>query len=166
MQELWCRKGLNNVLCGLRHTKEAEAEFLKIVTTLNERAYTQDPGVTALLGWCHYRLRHYDEAIRLLQFSIGGEDAVTIQFDIALAILAGSGIDTYPRAIEVAEGKPKLQQRGLFYIALFDLLEAIRGGHISASHLPVANRLWSKLKESGLSPSEFGWMAEEEAQAQ
>jgi tetratricopeptide (TPR) repeat protein len=160
--KLWVRKHLANTLCGLGYRKRAEELFEGIVEA---KPHAQDPDVTALLGWCQFRLRRYDEALRLLQFSLLRKDPTPVQFDLALTLLAAGGSDEgYSAAIESAEHIPILRQRGLFYIALFDLVEAIREEQVSSTHLGITKKLSEKLAESGVDVSKLRWLPEEAVQ--
>jgi tetratricopeptide (TPR) repeat protein len=159
LRQLWIHKGLANTLFGLGNREQAQRLFEDIVKAM---PYTQDPEVTALLGWCQYRLRRYDEALRLLQFSLSRQDPAPVQFDLALALLAASGSDSgYAAAIDSAARAPKLRQRGLFYIALFDLVEAIREEQVSSQQSDVTKTLSGKLAGSGVDVSKVRWLPAE-----
>jgi tetratricopeptide (TPR) repeat protein len=156
-QQSWFRKGLANTLCELGRKEEADVMFRAIV---DDQKYSPEPEVLGLLGWCQYRLRRYDEAIRLLQLALSSDsDPVAVQFDLALTVFAASGTDIgYRSAIASAGMSPKLRQRGLYYIALFDLVEAIREKRTNANHQEVVKKLTSCLAESGVDLKRVYWL--------
>src|SRR5206468_3860483 len=142
--DLWERKGLANTLCQLGHEHEADARkhyeaeaqkhFERIIEERKSKA-GNDALILAALGWCHYRLRRYDEAVRLLRASLSVDEDPAAQFDLGLVLLASSrsspALSEYERAVELASKKHVLRRRGLYYIALFDLVEAAKKQSLS-----------------------------------
>jgi tetratricopeptide (TPR) repeat protein len=168
----WYRKGLANALIYFDKDK-AKEQFAAILEEQKYRAspepVTERPSgsasIVGLLGWCNYRLGRYDEAIRLLENAMDRfPDKQTAQFDLALVFLAsgrvGLATDAYLRAHELTEKCEKPRQRGLYYIALFDLADA---GH---QHLlgPDSEIIFQKVKgwlsSSGAAVENLPWLAE------
>jgi tetratricopeptide (TPR) repeat protein len=156
------RKGLADALCLLRREDEAKVHFEALI---EEQKYEEgnDADILELLGWCHYRLGHYDEAARLLQaaFSIT-DNPVAVQFDLALTLLASGrrefALTEYQYGIDLASKKHLLRQRGLYYIALFDLVEAAEDGRIKKDGQSAFELLRTCLGASGVPLHTLPWL--------
>jgi tetratricopeptide (TPR) repeat protein len=134
----WSRKSLANALMNFDRA-QAREHFAAI---LDEQKYKiTSEGATerqlgnkftlGLLGWCNYRLGLYDEAIRLFEAVLNRYgDEQPIQFDLALAYLASGrfrlATEAYRRGYEMTAACEHARQRGVYYIALFDLADARR----------------------------------------
>jgi tetratricopeptide (TPR) repeat protein len=132
-EDPWYRKGVANMM--LNFDPEAAKENFKAI--LNELSYSMesrppreqpsgDTSTVRLMGWCNYRLGHYVEAFRLIESVVDrSPDPLSAQFDLGLLYLASGRLrlakEAYVRGYELARRCQVLQQRGIFYIALFDL---------------------------------------------
>jgi tetratricopeptide (TPR) repeat protein len=162
--DLWYRKGLANTLRRLGLEDEARTEFERII---REQKYKpgDDAKILAALGWCHYRLGRYDEAVRLLHASLSVDEDPNAQFDLGLVLLASSrsslAVSEYERAVGLASKKHVLLQRGLYYVALFDLVEASRDESFGSEGDTVFKLLRSRLKDSGVQLKTLSWLPDQ-----
>ena len=120
------RRGVVNSLYRLGDGA-ADAQFERLIKDATF-VTPQDPLMVYLVGWCLFRVRRYDDAMRLLQTSSAvGFDAIPANFDLALATLcSGRGSlarDEYARSLNRCGELHPLRQRGVLYIAAFDLVE-------------------------------------------
>jgi tetratricopeptide (TPR) repeat protein len=127
--DLWTRKGFANAL-RLRGKAEAAAVEYRWVVDEAKRRGTMDASIMSLIGWCHYCLGNYDEAIRLFIEAISlDSDIISAQFDVALSLMCSGryelGLREYQRGLDLTDRKHVLRRRGLLYVALDDLREAI-----------------------------------------
>ncbi|WP_083930455.1 tetratricopeptide repeat protein [Methylovulum miyakonense] len=159
------QKGLANTLFQLDRRDEAKKNFEEII---EQQKYKKgnEIEILQLLGWCHYRLARYDEAMRLLQQALSvDEEPITVRFDLALTMLAGSrdslALTEYQGAIEMASKKHRLRQRGLYYIALFDLVDAAKDGIIGSDSREIFEQLRCLLAESGVDLSMLRWLGKD-----
>lgn len=159
--DLWERKGLANTLCQLGREKEAKTHFEKIIEKEKYRE-GNDAQILAALGWCHYRLDHYDEAVRLIHASLLVDEDPSAQFDLGLVLLASSRSSLasaeYQRAVDLASKKHVLRQRGLYYIALFDLVEAARAKSFGPDGEAIFVLLRDHLRNSGVELATLSWL--------
>ena len=165
-EEHW--KGLGDTLCRLGQEAEAAAAFQKIV---DERKYKAGNDVSHLwlLGWCHYRLRRYDEAARFVQAALSndttGQYRAALEFDLGMIYLATSraalAVEEYKRGIEAAQTQHPLRQRGIFYIALYDVVDAAAEGRIPEREgSEVFRTLRDRLSESGVNTRALRWLGD------
>lgn len=159
--DLWERKGLANTLCQLGQKDEAGRDFEEII---EKQKYIEgnDAKILAALGWCHYRLARYDEAVRLLQASLVVDEDPSAQFDLGLVYLASSRASLasleYQRAVDLASKKHRLRQRALYYIALFDLVEATREKSFGPEDEAIFALLCDHLRHSGVELAALSWL--------
>lgn len=166
-EDVWCRKGLANTLCSLGREEDARMHF---ETIIEQEKYKigNDAQILAVLGECHYRLHRYDEGMRLLQQAISVEEdpnaVIELHFDLALTMLAGSrftrAYSEYQCGVDLASKKHVLQQRGLYYIALFDLVEAAAEGRIGSEGSDVFNLLRSSLEACKVELAKLDWLGD------
>jgi tetratricopeptide (TPR) repeat protein len=163
--DLWERKGLANTLCQLGHEDEARTHFEEI-TDQQKYKTGNDALILAALGWCHYRLGRYDEAVRLLRASLSVDEDPAAQFDLGLVLLASSrsslALSEYQRAADLAKRKHVLRQRGLYYVALFDLVEAAKNQSFEGDEADnIFKLLRSHLHNSGVDLSALSWLPDQ-----
>jgi tetratricopeptide (TPR) repeat protein len=160
---LAARKGLANVWYDAGRHDDAGQIFKELIDeqTLLEGNSARVNRI-ALLGWCYYRLRQYDEAVRLFQSCISiSQNNIDVHFDLALALLASgrsSAGAEYERAIERATSKHLLRQRGLFYIALYDVVTGIAEGRMRQDVQSVIDRLRGCLRTAGVDLAKVPWL--------
>lgn len=161
--DLWERKGLANTLCQLGRKDEAKTHFEKIIEKQKYRE-GNDAQILAALGWCHYRLSRYDEAVRLIHASLSVDEDPSAQFDLGLVLLASSRLSLasaeYQRAIDLSAKKHVLRQRGLYYIALFDLVEAARDTSFGQEGEAIFALLRDRLRDSGVELAPLSWLGQ------
>ncbi len=85
------------------------------------------------MGWCHYRLGEYDEAMRLFIDAVSlNVDVISTQFYLALTLMCSGwrwrplAVREYRRGLDLADRKHILKRRGLLYAALRDLKDAVK----------------------------------------
>jgi tetratricopeptide (TPR) repeat protein len=163
---IWWKKGLANTLCLLGREEEALRKFEEIIQA-QKYLKDDDGAVSSTLGWCYYRLRRYDEAARLLRAGLSKVyDPIALEFDLGLILLASSRLDLaarqYDRADRLCQKKNKLKQRGLYYVAIFDLVEAVEEQRIEVQYGGILQVLQYRLVQSGIesanSPSLGEWI--------
>jgi tetratricopeptide (TPR) repeat protein len=160
------RKGLANMIYDSGRREQAEAMLEEII---KQQVIPSGGGVEAslisLLGWCHYRLRRYDEAVRLFQSSLSIDDNdIRAQFALALALLEsgrGRANDEYEEGVKRAKSKHVLRQRGLFYVALYDLVNAAADARVKEEQgCSIFARLRSELANSGIDVAKLSWLGD------
>jgi tetratricopeptide (TPR) repeat protein len=161
----WYRKGLANALMNFDRD-QAHKDFARILEEQKYQTETQSPlgntDTVGLLGWCNYRLEFYDEAIRLFETALSrsGDDPAT-QFDLALAYLASGriklAIDAYQRGYEMTANFESARQKGLYYIALFDLADARRQKELDSGADLIFQNLVHRLDSLGLAVEGLPW---------
>jgi len=169
-RSLAARKGLANVLHAMDRRDEAKEIFTAVI---NEQMSSSGNGAGVneiqTLGWCYYRLHQYDEAVRLFKSCLSIDPAnVAVHFDLALALLAdgrSSAHSAYQSAIEDALLKQPLRQRGLFYIALYDLTTDMIDVRTNGSDdrmlgnaWPIFTTLRDRLGRSGVDVTKVPWL--------
>jgi tetratricopeptide (TPR) repeat protein len=127
---LWCQKGIGNALYLLAKKKEAKKEFAAVIAKLQLKP-DLDADYLSLKGWCHYRLKEYDQAMRAFIDTLSlNSSYVSAQFDLALVMMCsekyGLASRGYQQSLELTYTKPILRQRGLLFVAWDDLREAVQ----------------------------------------
>jgi tetratricopeptide (TPR) repeat protein len=168
----WYRKGLANVLLNMDPQKARE-HFAAI---LEEQKYQPNPpasaserpsgnaGTLSLLGWCNYRLQRYDEAIRLFTTSLSGSSQlVPLWFDLGLVYLVsgrpGLAASAYESGNKGAANAEPPRRRGLYYIALFDLVDAARQTPLGPGGDDIFASLKARLESSGVQLETLNWLS-------
>lgn len=178
----WYRKGLGNVLMSFDRDR-AKDHFAGIIA---EQKYQIDPepateqpsgiaSILGLLGWCNYRLGRYDEAIRLFEtVSARYPDERYIHFDLGLSLLASRrfrlAMDAYQRGYDMTRKCQKRRQRGILYVALFDLADARSLKVVDSVSDPIFEMLEKWVEGSGVQVQSLPWLhlpsaIDEQAQA-
>jgi tetratricopeptide (TPR) repeat protein len=163
--DLWELKGLANTLSQLGAEEEAETRFKEIIARQKYKV-GNDALILAALGWCHYRLGRYDEAVRLLHVSLSvNEDDPAAAFDLGLVLLASSrpslAVSEYERGFDLTSKRHILRQRGLYYIALFDLVEGAKSHSFGSEADGIFRSLRARLRDSGVNIAELSaWLGD------
>jgi tetratricopeptide (TPR) repeat protein len=125
---LWAQKGVANIRYLLGDEDGARKIYQQVLDAA-ESSGDFDAPTLSLIGWCRYRLKQYDDAVRLFidnQSLIA--DMAAAQFDLALALFSSKqyspGLGQYERGVKVARERPERRFRGLLSVARGDLLEA------------------------------------------
>jgi tetratricopeptide (TPR) repeat protein len=132
-KNLWALKGLANSLRLLGQVDEAMEKYREIIGMIDKSTQV-DRSILELLGWCHYCLGDYNEALRRY-FDAKSIDNIrpSLQFDIALILMVGARFDRalaeYNNALEMASSKHPMERRGILSIALYDLQSAMIQHH-------------------------------------
>ena len=123
--DLTWKTGMGNSLYLLREFDEARKWYDE---ALREGLQVAEPNTDtlSLIGWTHYRLQHYDDAIKtFIALVRDNPGAVSDQFNLALTLFgsnaASLGRREYERGIEMAKRKPLPLRRGWFHVALNDM---------------------------------------------
>ena len=126
---LWAQKGVANIRYLLGDEDGARKIYEQVLEEA-QRSGDLDAPTLSLMGWCRYRLKQYDEALRLFidnQSLVA--DMAAVQFDLALVLLCSKqyspGLGQYERGVKVARERPDRRFRGLVLVARGDLLEAV-----------------------------------------
>jgi tetratricopeptide (TPR) repeat protein len=137
-QHAYYEKGLANALYQMGRGDQSVAHFESVLKKLKYGTSSdsggeyvvRDSNVLALLGWCNYRLGRFDEAIRLFQNALasGSHEHRFLLFDLTLTLLASGRESLATRALhaacDAADAEELERRRGLYFIALFDLIDA------------------------------------------
>ncbi len=113
-----------------------------------------------LLGWCHFMLKQYEGAEHWLRSVVSADPTdIGTRFDLALVLLAmgqDSDAKEYAIASKLAREKSAERRRGLFHVALGDLIDAQKEGRVAPAQAKrVWHDLWSDLQSAGLRRDEL-----------
>ena len=130
-QHLWWQKGLADALYRAGDRPQAIQQYRSVIEQATKGSRAGDADILSLIGWCHYRLGQYDEAVRLFLEAVSlDRGLIDAQFDLALVQMCAGrydiGLREYDRVLFMARSKPALRRRGLVRVALDDLLGAMR----------------------------------------
>ena len=108
-----------------------------------------------LLAWCHFMLKQYEGAEHWLRNLVRARPTdIEMQFDLALVLLAmrqDADAKEYAVASKLARGKSAERRRGLFDVALGDLIDAHKEGCVDRAQAKrVWQDLWRELQAAGL----------------
>jgi tetratricopeptide (TPR) repeat protein len=114
----------------LGEVEQAAHEYELVIEQARKLAEELDADALSFMGWCHYRLREYDEAVRLFIDALSlNKGMISTQFDLALTLMCKGRYSRALRenrfALELAQGKHVLLRHGLLHIALRDLKQAV-----------------------------------------
>jgi len=132
-ENFWERKGVANALYLDGQLEKAKQEYQQVIDTVTSRIPSLDVDTLSLLGWCHYRLGKFDQALRLLMQAQNLNPAdIPNQFDVSLVLLGLKrnelAVREYERAVEATHGHEISRRRGIYQIAINDLEVARREG--------------------------------------
>ena len=105
--------------------------------------------------------------MRLLHASLSLDEApLYAQFDLGLVLLASSrsqlALPEYERAVKLASSKHILRQRGLYYVALFDLVQGARKHGFGPEGDKIFKLLRARVMDSGVNITELSsWLGDE-----
>lgn len=129
--------GHAHTLRMLKNEKDARDEYRRIIDVV-EMLGMMNANILSVLGMCHFYLRQYDEALRLLfdarsfsrnALTIDGS-ALTIRFQLALALMCSGrhdqALEQYKSDLKLVEEKKNIDYLGPLYVAIFDLQDAER----------------------------------------
>jgi tetratricopeptide (TPR) repeat protein len=122
---LWAHKGIANALRLLGETEAAAAKYRYVIAHSDDSNEQQ-----SLLGWCHYSVGQYEEAIRCFETSLASKPKdLATHFDFALVRMCSGQYQLahtmYQKNLENVEMQQPLKRRGLIFIALDDFTEAV-----------------------------------------
>jgi tetratricopeptide (TPR) repeat protein len=133
----WWHKGLGNAIRMLSQkaksilsvTTTAVQEYEWVIQNIKERKKV-DSALVALMGWCHYRLGHYHDALGRLSEALSlDSDSTYIHFDLALVLFCTGeyflGARDYERALSMLEKNHPFRRRGFLTVALNNLRDAL-----------------------------------------
>ena len=149
-RNIWNVKGIADALALCERNDEAGQHFRSL---MDEWPDTNDLTVLYVHGWSHYRLGDYTRAADLLKRSADiSPDYIFARFDHALSILADGKLEqagaAYVRAFSEIQRVNPMRQRGLLYVAAFDIAEGARHNRIPHAEDLLAHlrkritRLW------------------------
>jgi tetratricopeptide (TPR) repeat protein len=123
--ELAWYAGLANGLYLLKKLPEARVAYREVLTKALEIT-TPTSDTLTLIGWSHYRLEEYDEAIKTFIALVRDNPAdISDQFNLALTLFGSNqpalARREYERGIEMASRKPIPLQRGWLHVAIDDM---------------------------------------------
>jgi tetratricopeptide (TPR) repeat protein len=107
-----------------------------------------------LLAWCHFMLKQYEGAEHWLRSAVSADPTdIGTRFDLALVLLAmrqDADAKEYALASELAREKSAERRRGLFDVALGDLIDAHKDGRLDPAQAKrVWQSLWKDLQAAG-----------------
>ncbi len=144
---IWNVKGLADalLLCG-RNEEAAE----RLQTLIKEFGNTKDPAVLYVHGWSYYRLGEFAKAAELLKQAADlSTEYIYARFDYALALLADGRMEharaAYSTALDENAWVHPLRQRGLLYVAMFDIAEGARNKRIQSDPAELLTFLGKRL---------------------
>ncbi len=148
----WWHKGRGNALRFLDDDENAKTEYHWVLDWAKELKQRPKPEVLSLIGWCHYSLGHYDDAVDLISKALTLKPSlVSDQFDFALALMCRGnqvfGLREYRKAVEMSGYKPVSRRCGLFRVALRDLRFAAKKGLPPGPQVAEADELLCKSLE-------------------
>jgi tetratricopeptide (TPR) repeat protein len=119
----------------LRQFDEAKELYQEIRDTIEEQITQEkvNPDYD-LLGWCYYRLGKYGRAAKCFITALSQADEhdpnkLSSQFDLALVFLCSDrymlALQQYETAVQFVSSQCSLRRRGLLYVALVDLQDAL-----------------------------------------
>ena len=160
-RNVWHVKGLAeaHLLCGLK--EEGATQFREI---LRDFTQTDDDSIKYVHGWAHYRLGEYAEAATFLKEAAKVSSAYAFaHFDHGLALLAAGRFDharaAYARAISQLESLHPLRQRGLLYVAAYDVVDGVRAGRIGRGGETVFELLKKLLSRLDVHEANAPWLS-------
>lgn len=130
-EDPWLKKGLANSYRLTGNWDDAQRVYQEIVESSKKELQRSSEYHFSLLGWCHYQIQNYEEAVRLLSSAISVDpDSISDYFDIGLVLLHMDRNDEaknrYHKGFKLLK---KINHDGRKYmflhIAECDLLEAI-----------------------------------------
>jgi tetratricopeptide (TPR) repeat protein len=122
--DVWNRRGIGDTLRRLGQQQAAEVEYRAVIA--GEAPNASTPLDLALVGWCHYGCREYEEAVTFYSEALNlAPDFVAGQFDLALITAAsgryGHAKREYKRGFDMTPSIGAPCRRGLLYVASLDL---------------------------------------------
>jgi tetratricopeptide (TPR) repeat protein len=135
---------------------ERREEGRRLVTQLIESGPARSLPV-AMVGWGHYLVCQYELAEYWLRYAIGAQPAeINPQFDLGLVLLAAGRNDeaktAYNDAAKHARDRSLERQRGLFHVALIDVISAAEEWRFDGGlGRAIAEELRNGLREAGFS---------------
>jgi tetratricopeptide (TPR) repeat protein len=139
-------------------TEEAADKYRYVIEQATERSL-QSPDDKSLIGWCLYRLGQYAQATHVLEDGLMLDASMlSTWFDLALVQMCGAqygiALGTYQQALDRIRSEHGLKRRGLIYIALDDLRQAIREHRIPEAEATVQQAVelleasWNQVKDA------------------
>jgi tetratricopeptide (TPR) repeat protein len=140
----YAKKNLGWALLQKPATKEQGERLIREL--IDERADIPKE----LVGECHFMLEKYEVAEHWLRSVVNADPTdIATRFDLALVRLAMRRDDDakeYAAASKLAREKSAERRRGLFHVALGDLIDAHKEGRVDPAQ---AKRVWKDLQAAG-----------------
>ncbi len=152
---LYVNVGLGDTSYVLGNVEEAREKFRWVIdqTAKADTGVKKDTEILHIIGWCHYRLGQYEEAVRAFIDALALDThAIYTHFDLALALMCDGrysrALREYTLTIESARGKHVLRRRGLLYVARRDLKEAVDNEELGLKEVKEAQKALNLLREA------------------
>jgi tetratricopeptide (TPR) repeat protein len=159
-RNIWNVKGQADAyfLCG--ETEKADESHLALLKQFTD---ISDPSVLYVHGWAHYRLRDYDQAAELLKRAADlSPEYIYARFDSALALLACGKTElarsAYTSALSDTGWVHQRRQRGLLYVSIFDIAEAVRNNRVGPEAASLFAYLLKRLARVWPEAVEMPWI--------
>jgi tetratricopeptide (TPR) repeat protein len=153
--DIWSLKGIANAQRMLGKKDEARETYDRVLSLARGGKGSANAADPSLLGWCHYALGQYDEAIRLYSSALSvAAPSEGVQFDLALALLCTGrhniALATYQKGEQDLASIHDLRRRGLYRVAFFDLVKALRDPDVpkANSAIPEVSQCFSLLENA------------------
>ena len=154
---LWALKGLANALEALGQTEAAREKYRQVITESEKRGLAGADD-KSLIGWCYYRVGEYEAAARVLRECLNLDPKqLSSSFDLALAQMCNGehalAEATYRESLDRLAPLSALKRRGLLFIALDDLkqamqsLPALNGTAEAQASLQRLEAAWQEVRE-------------------
>jgi tetratricopeptide (TPR) repeat protein len=150
----YAKKELGRVLMQQPDSKEKGERLIR------ELIDRRDDIPRELVSECHFMLKQYEVAEHWLRSVVNANPTdIGTRFDLALVLFAmrqDGDAKEYADASKLAREKSAERRRGLFHIALGDLIDARKEGHVDPAQAKrVWHDLWKDLQAAGLRRDEL-----------
>jgi tetratricopeptide (TPR) repeat protein len=121
---------LGDAYRALGQSAEAQASYRRAIDCVAATSSEPDAIALANVGWCHFRLGNYDEAVRCDIEALSREtsDLLAMRFNLALALMCsgkhGLAEHEYAQVLIWVERRDRLLRRGFLLVALDDIEDA------------------------------------------
>jgi tetratricopeptide (TPR) repeat protein len=140
--ELGYLKGKGNALRLMGKKSEACSSYSDALKLARTGKRNHSAIETSVLGWCHYGLGQFEEAIRLYSSALSSPTPNdSDQFDLALALLCTGrysiALTAYTKGVEDLKSRHVWHRKALYHVGFYDLLEALADPEVKLANSAV-----------------------------